>query len=406
MAHLFEKTWIHSLELANRSIRSATWSGVGDKAGYVTPRALDFYRILAQGHIGLIVTGYQYVLTNGNRLPYTIGNCHDAHVPGLARLAAVVHKLGGKIVPQLVHAGSRANTRLFGQGDTLWGPSAIPDPVSGKTPLQVKQQEILQMIEAFAAAARRAKDAGFDGVQLHAGHGYCINQFLSPAWNRREDAYGGDTTRRYRFLGEVVEAVRGSVGDHFPIFVKLNGHDFLDGGLTPEESVRIARFLADDGVAAIEVSGGSAASPEDMGPVRKHITRRAEEAYFADLARFFTQSVKVPIVSVGGIRSAETAEKILANNDADYIAMCRPFIREPLLIKRWESGCSEPSACISCNGCFESGMKGMGISCKVEQELRAAQTTRGGIKTATGKGADRWSEIQVPSPPYIEKQGV
>jgi 2,4-dienoyl-CoA reductase-like NADH-dependent reductase (Old Yellow Enzyme family) len=368
MPQLLETTWIQSLELANRSIRSATWSGSGDENGHVTNLALDLYGTLAAGNIGLIVGGYQHVMTNGNRLPYTIGNCHEDNVEGLTRLAAVVHAKGGKIVPQLVHAGSRANTKLFREGDRLWGPSAIPDPVSGRMPLEMGHEEIWQLIQAYAAAAWRSVRAGFDGIQLNAGHGYGINQFLSPAWNRRGDAYGGDLSGRYRFLGTVLEAVRGTVGRDFPILVKLNGHDYLKGGLVLEEMVQIARRLADDGVAAIEVSGGSAASSDGTGPVRTDIQPGKNEAYFVDLARAFKESVPVPIVTVGGIRSLNTIHRILATGMADYVAMCRPFICEPHLIRRWQSGDAAASRCISCNGCFETGMKGMGISCKTAAE--------------------------------------
>jgi 2,4-dienoyl-CoA reductase-like NADH-dependent reductase (Old Yellow Enzyme family) len=374
MVKLFEKTWIQSIELRNRSIRSATWSGVGDSRGYVTDRALDFYRTLAEGDIGLIVGGYQPVMTNGVRLPYTIGAFSDDQVEGLGRLAAVAHERGSKMIPQIVHAGSRANVRLFQEGDELWGPSAIPDPVSGRVPIQVTRKQIRTLIEAFAAAAARCKRAGFDGVQLHAGHGYVINQFLSPAWNRRGDAYGGSLTQRCRFLGEVMEAVRGAVGDDFPIFVKLNAHDFVDGGLVPEESVYIARRLDQDGVAAIEVSGGSAASPCNLGPVRKHVRPGGDEAYFADLARFFKELVAAPIMTVGGIRSLNTIENVLANGKADYVAMCRPFIREPHIVRRWKNGDTGSSKCISCNECFETGMRGMGISCKEEKKLWTEQT--------------------------------
>lgn len=384
MSELFEKTWIQSIELCNRAVRSATWSGVGDVNGYVTDRALDFYGTLAEGNIGLIVGGYQYVMTNGVRLPHMIGNYEDGQTDGLSRLASVVHQRGGRIIPQIVHAGSRANIRLFREGDELWGPSAISDPVSGRVPVQVTRTEILRMIEAFAASAARSKAAGFDGVQLHAGHGYAINQFLSPLWNRRGDAYGGSLTQRYRFLGEVLEAVQGAVGLDFPILVKLNGHDFVEGGLVPEESVYIARRLDEDGVAAIEVSGGSAASPCNLGPVRKHLKPGSDEAYFADLARFFKELVRVPIVTVGGIRSLSAIDNILATGKADYVAMCRPFIREPHLLNRWRAGDTDSSKCVSCNECFETGMNGIGISCKEERKLQQKLAETAGFREPVG----------------------
>jgi 2,4-dienoyl-CoA reductase-like NADH-dependent reductase (Old Yellow Enzyme family) len=378
MPRLFETTSIQSLELANRAIRSATWCGLADGRGYVTDPGLIHYGTLAEGNIGLIVGGYQYVMTNGNRLPYTVGNCCEDHTDGLTRLAALVHKKGGKIVPQLVHAGSRANAKLFRPEDELWGPSAIPDPVSGRVPREMGHDEIWQLIHAYAAAAERCKRAGFDGIQLNAGHGYAINQFLSPFWNRRRDAYGGDLSGRYRFLATLIEAVRGTVGEDFPVLIKLNGHDYLDGGLLPEEMVQIARRLADAGVAAIEVSGGSAASSNGMGPVRTDIRPGENEAYFAHLSQILKESVNVPIVTVGGIRSLETIQSILSGRKADYVAMCRPFICEPHLIRRWQHEDKTPSRCLSCNGCFDTGMKGMGISCKGALKQEGIRVSCGG----------------------------
>ncbi|MGO9118817.1 MAG: NADH:flavin oxidoreductase [Desulfomonilaceae bacterium] len=370
MAKLFEKTSIGALDLLNRSIRSATWSGLGDSRGYVTDAAIDFYQRLGAGGIGLIITGYQYVLPNGIQLPYMIGNYEDEQTEGLSKIAQAVHEQGGKVVPQIVHAGARANPKLFLKDEEVWAPSAIPDPQTGQVPHELSKQQILKLIDAYAAAAARSLRAGFDGVQLHGAHGYGINQFLSPIWNQRNDAYGGDLKKRYRFLGELIEAARGAVGNDFPLMIKLTAHDFVEGGFVPSDSVEIARRLADDGIDAIEVSGGNAASPSNFGPVRGKIKNEEDEAYFAEFAAKIKQSVKIPIITVGGIRSVSTIDKILADGKADYISMSRPFIREPHLINRWKSGDTRKSSCMSCGDCFETGVKGMGISCKIEREKR------------------------------------
>lgn len=368
MPELFEKTWIKSLELSNRAVRSATWTGLGDDRGYVTDRAVEFYRELARGDIGLIITGYQYVLPNGRQLRSMIGNYEDGQVEGLSRLADAVHAEAGTIAAQIVHCGVTADRKLFREDEEVWGPSPIPDPVTGFVPKEVTRSEITQLVEAYAAAAARALQSGFDGVQLHGAHGYGIGQFLSGLWNRRGDAYGGSLKNRYRFLGEVLEAVRGAVGDDFPVLIKLNGADFAERGLVPEESVEIARRLADDGIDAIEVSGGTPASPKNMGTVRTKIRTEEDEAYFADLAASIKEKVNVPVITVGGIRSVKTIDRILKERQADYVAMSRPFIREPHLLNRWKSGDRERAACISCTGCFESGIQGIGISCKVVRE--------------------------------------
>ncbi len=343
---------------------------MGDEKGYVTDRADAVYGDLAKGEIGLIITGYQYVLTNGLQLPYMLGNYEEGQLPGLKQLADLVHSHNGKIIPQLVHTGIRANKKLLQEGDEVWAPSAIPDSVTKNVPREVGKTEIHKLIDSYAAAADRSKRAGFDGVQLHGAHGYGINQFISPAWNKRTDAYGGNTKKRYRFLGEVMEAVKGAVGDDFPVLIKLNGNDFVEDGLRPEESLEIAKRLVDDGIAAIEVSAGGAASPPELSPVRKKIKPGENEGYLLDISQFFKENLGIPIIAVGGIRSIKTAEDILSEGKADFISMSRPFVREPDLISRWKRGDLRPATCISCNGCFESGLEGLGISCKVDRRLR------------------------------------
>lgn len=375
MATLFEKTAIKSLELANRSVRSATWSGVGDDRGYVTDRAVEFYRELGRGGIGLIVTGYQFVMPNGRQLPYQIGNYEDGQLEGLARLAAAAHEGGGKIAPQLVHCGASASQKLMPEGFEAWAPSAIADKLTGVVPKEMTIADIAQLVEAYAAAAARSVNAGFDAVQLHGAHGYGINQFLSAATNKRGDRYGGDIKKRYRFLGEVLEAVRAAVGEDFPVMIKLNAHDYVEGGLVPEEALEVALRLADDGIDAIEVSGGSAASDPRESPSRPAILKESDEAYFADLAAFIRERVKVPIITVGGIRSLKKIQEIFDTRKADYVALARPFIREPHLINRWKSGDTARASCISCRGCFETGRKGLGISCKVEREQKERAET-------------------------------
>jgi 2,4-dienoyl-CoA reductase-like NADH-dependent reductase (Old Yellow Enzyme family) len=232
------------------------------------------------------------------------------------------------------------------------------------------KEEIRQAIFAYAAAASRTQKAGFDGVQIHGAHGYGINQFLSGATNRRSDAYGGDITGRYRFLGEVLEAVRGEVGKDYPVLIKLSGNDYSEGGLRPEEALYVARRLEEDGIDAIEVSAGSRSSANDMVPSRMNILREENEGYLAELSQRFKETVKIPVITVGGIRSLPVISKIFADGMADYVALSRPFIREPHLINRWRDGDTEKAKCVSCNGCYDTGLEGIGISCKVERKQK------------------------------------
>jgi len=368
---LFEKTSLKSLELRNRSVKSSTWSGTGDQKGYVTERTIDFYDELAKGDFGLILTGYQFVMTNGMGLPYMEGNYDDTQVEGLKKLVETVHRGGGKIAAQLVHCLARANTKLFfREDDELWGASAVAYSPQDKVPKEMTRKDIAQLVEAHAAAALRSKRCGFDGIQLHGAHGYGINQFLSPAWNRRGDMYGGSTQNRYRVVGEILEAIRGKVGKDFTVMFKLSAQDFVESGLELSEAVEIARRLADDGIDAIQVSACCSISCEDKHCNRRLIVKEKDEAYLADFAQYVKERVKVPVMVVGGIRSLPVAEGILKERKADYISMARPFIREPHLIKRWQSGDTASAKCISCNRCFETGMKGLGISCYWERKLK------------------------------------
>jgi 2,4-dienoyl-CoA reductase-like NADH-dependent reductase (Old Yellow Enzyme family) len=369
MAALFEKTVIKSLEISNRSVRSATWEGAADSQGSVTDRVVAIYDNLAAGDIGLIVSGFQYVMTNGIAISSQVGNYSEAQLPGLTRLAATAHSHGAKIIAQLVHGGSKADPGLFPEEGDIWAPCSVPDPWTGKTPREMTCGEITTMVEAYAGAASRAQRAGFDGIQLHGAHGYGINQFLSGASNRRTDRYGGEIGNRYRFLGELLEAVKGTVGRDYPIFIKLSGNDFYEGGLAPEESLRVGQRLAEDGADCIEVSAGSKASANGMVPSRMNIHREEDEAYLSGLSGYFRGAIRIPVITVGGIRSPGVIEKILSQGLADYVALSRPFIREPELIKRWRSGDLRKSACVSCNGCYETGLQGFGISCKLEKRF-------------------------------------
>jgi 2,4-dienoyl-CoA reductase-like NADH-dependent reductase (Old Yellow Enzyme family) len=230
-------------------------------------------------------------------------------------------------------------------------------------------------VTAFGEGARRAKAWGIDAVQLHGAHGYLINQFLSPHINRRGDEYGGRIENRSRFLLDVYQEVRDTVGANFPVFIKLTASDNLNEGLTIDDALYVAKKISDAGIDAIEVSSGTSASG-DKNPARVKINKPEKEAYNLDLAIGMKEAVTCPVMVVGGFRSYDIAEKALRDNAMDYIAMARPLIREPDLPKRWLQGDRGPAKCISCNSCFKPATKEGGIYCvieKKEQEKAAAQ---------------------------------
>ena len=226
----------------------------------------------------------------------------------------------------------------------------------------MSEADIGEIVQAFGDAARRAQEAGFDGIQIHSAHSYLFSQFLSPAFNKRTDEYGGPVENRARALLEVLGKMRVVVGDDFPILVKLNGEDFIEGGLTLEDSLKVGVMLQENGMDAIEVSGGTLISGKFI-PSRPGIKTEEKEAYFRDAGKAFKEALIIPVILVGGNRSFPVAERLVEEGYADYISMSRPFIREPHLIKRWAAGDLRKAECLSDNQCFSPGMKGKGVYC-------------------------------------------
>lgn len=364
MNTIFDQTTINGMTLGNRLVRSATWEGMCDADGKPGQKLIDFYRALARGNVGLVITGYTFVSPEGKQLPGKMGIHTDDFADVMKDMTKAVHDEGGKICIQLVHAGGQTDTGNAGRQPLA--PSAVQIDQYPELPAELTQEDISRVIDAFGVGARRAKDWGFDAVQLHGAHGYLINQFLSPLTNKREDTYGGSIENRCRFLMETYQVVRSAVGPDFPIMIKLNGSDNLAGGLTIDDAIFAAKALDESGIDCIEVSGGTPASG-DQSPARTKINSPEKEAYNLSLARQVRAAVKCPIMVVGGLRSFEVAEKTIQES-ADYISMARPFIREPDLAKRWQEGDRSPARCISCNSCFMPGIKEGGIYCVIEKK--------------------------------------
>lgn len=367
MSRLFESSEINGMVMANRFVRSATWMGLAEKDGEATPELIEKMTELAKGGVGLIITGHAYIAPEGQATPRQIGVYKDEQTDGLGKMSKAVHDSGGKIVLQLAHSGAFAPNPLTGQ-DAL----VVSDfeGVSKPPYRAVTQEDIHAIPVAFANAARRAKTAGFDGVQIHAAHAYFLSQFLSPIFNRREDEYGGDIRNRARIVLEVFQAVRHEVGDDFPVMLKINCRDFAENGLDAEDALEVAKMLADAGLDAIELSGGLLTSKK-MSPSRPGINTEEKEAYFREDALAFKKELRIPLILVGGVRSPDVAESLLENGTADYFSMSRPFIREPDLISRWKSGDRNKAQCKSDNLCFGPGFKGKGVYCvAMEREAK------------------------------------
>jgi 2,4-dienoyl-CoA reductase-like NADH-dependent reductase (Old Yellow Enzyme family) len=366
MKRIFEKTEIKGLNLANRLIRSATWEARADEQGRVGEGLSEMLTDLARGGVGLIVAGFAYVSEGGQAMPFQTGLHSEEMLPGLQRLTESVHQAGGVVAAQIVHGGVMAL-----QGPI--GPSVVEVPGCDHLPRELSLSGIQSLVEDFARAAARARAAGFDAVQLHGAHGYLLSQFLSPFFNRRGDRYGGSALNRARMIYETYEAVRGEVGSDYPVMIKINSEDGMDGGLNLEDSLRVAVNLASMGLDAVEVSGGLPFLVRHS-PVRLRIDTPEKEGYFRKAAAAFKEKVRIPVILVGGLRSPEIMTRVLEQGQADYLALARPFIREPHLAERWRSGDLEPAACLSCNRCFNSGLKGDGVSCTPKVLGRSRKT--------------------------------
>jgi 2,4-dienoyl-CoA reductase-like NADH-dependent reductase (Old Yellow Enzyme family) len=287
-------------------------------------------------------------------------------LPGLAALAREVQTRGARVFAQLTHAGSQSRLAAV---EPL-APSPVPNALTGRPVAGASEDEIAEVIASFGAGAHRAVEAGFDGVHIHAANGYLISEFSSPLANRRTDRWGGSPENRDRFVLEVVRAVRRAVPADFPVSVKLGLADAVPGGLDLEETVPRARRLVDAGADAIEVSVNVMARPADsahtyvaVDPRRaltdllphRVLARPAAEAYFAPLARALRAAVDTRIILVGGLRTTATLTRVIESGDADFVAMARPFIREPDIVRQIANGRTGRVDCTSCNLCLAHG---------------------------------------------------
>ena len=365
MAKLFETTAINTVNLKNRFVRSATWEGMAGEDGSCTPRLIDLLVELAKGGVGLIISSHTYVSREGQAGPWQLGIYRDELIGNLREMTEAVHRQGGKIILQLAHAGCRAEPNLTGMKPL--GPSGRENE-SGPLCREMTQEEIHRTVEAFARGSARAQESGFDGVQIHAAHGFLLGQFLSPFYNKRKDGYGGTIENRGRVVLEVLQGIRGAVGDRFPVLIKMNSEDFLDTGLSVGEVVQVAAMLQKAGIDAMELSGGTPDSGKFV-PVRKgRVDSEQDEVYYRGAAKRYKEKISVPLILVGGIRSYGVAQQLVETGLADYISLSRPLIREPYLINRWKSGDTSKATCLSCNMCFDPIRAGEGVYCSTEKK--------------------------------------
>ena len=354
---------IGSLTLPNRLVRAATSETMATPRGVVVDSYVELYRRLAEGGAGLILTGHMCVDPRGQASAKQTGIHHDGLIPALRRATDAVHDAGGRIFAQIGHCGSQTKV----SGVTPVAPSPVPNAMYGIRPEVLTSADVEALVRAFGEAARRAAAAGFDGIHIHGGNGYLISEFCSPHANTRSDDWGGDAERRSRFMFEVYGAVRAAVGDGFPVTARLAVEDSVPGGLQREESLQRARILAERGIDGFETTYGVMRSYlENIRPYvavqraqawRNLVVQRAwkpagAEAYYRPFARAVKQATGLPVILVGGVRTTDSMIDILTSGDADFLAMARPFIREPDLVRKLAAGRTGAMACVSCNMCL------------------------------------------------------
>jgi 2,4-dienoyl-CoA reductase-like NADH-dependent reductase (Old Yellow Enzyme family) len=375
MPVLFEPFEVGKLSLKNRFVRSATYYGLADEEGFISDEGIALKRRLAENEVGLIVTGYAFVSKSGQVPVDMNGIQSDDHIPGYRRLTEAIHETGAKIVMQIVHGGAAAFQACRSGNDYLAVSLVDKMPDFGRWPREMTEADIQEIIEAFGKAAGRVEAAGFDGVQIHGAHGYLVSQFLSPRSNRRTDRWGGSPENRRRFVLEVARAIKKNVSADFPVMVKLGIRDFLNPGddltwganvgrrpgpemnsespeafgLTLEEGIQAAKALEEEGICLVEISNGflGTSTYKMLG-----IKGAKKEAFFLNEARAVRQAIKGPLCLVAGLRSLPVMEQIVSSGTADLVALSRPLIREPELVRRWKEGDVRPADCISCGGCF------------------------------------------------------
>lgn len=365
--HLFSPIKINSMELANRIVMPAMHLNY-TMGGEVTDQLIDFYRERAEGEAALLFVGGCSIDKTGAGF-MMVGLSEDRFLPGLKKLVDSCHIGEVKIGAQLYHAGRYSWEMLIGTQPIA--PSAIPSRLTGETPREMTIEDIRAVQDAFGDAALRAKEAGFDTVEVCGSAGYLIPQFLSPVTNQRDDEYGGCFENRARFGVEVIQNVRGKVGDDYPIFMRIAGNDFMQGGQTNKDSARACKHFQDAGIDAFNVTGGW---HETRVP---QLTMSVPRGAYVYLAQGIRQQVSVPVVACNRINNPMLAEKILRENRADLIGIGRGLIADPQFpVKAREGRAREIRSCIACNqGCFDMVFKAQGVCCLVNARVgREAET--------------------------------
>lgn len=359
---VLETTQIGKMKLRNRFVMPPMVTNFASADGAVTERFKAYHQARAKGGVGLIIVEAAYIHQSAKGFQNQLGIYKDELVSGLKSLTEAVHQYGAKIAVQLYHAGRQTTSKVTGM--SVVAPSPIPCPVKQEMPKELSIDEINELLESFGQAARRAKEAGFDAIELHGGHGYLLNQFLSPYSNQRTDEYGGTFENRMRFSLEVLRRIRGAVGPDFPIIYRMSAEEFVNGGLTLKETSVFSKKLVEEGINALHISGG-------VYETSAMIIQPAAipQGCYADHADAIKKAIngKVPVIVVGRIKDPLMAEQIIREGKADLVAMGRALLGDPELPNKVAAGrIQDIRKCIGCNqGCIDRLFQDIDITCMI-----------------------------------------
>lgn len=378
MSVLFTPGRIGEVETRNRFVHAATYEAMAEEDGRVSDLLLRRYARLAREEVGLIIPGIMIVHPLGNVPGRAIGIHNDAMVPGLRKLTDAVHEQGAKIFFQLLHAGAQTNRQTIGRPPLAPSRTGF-NPMYLNRARAMSKEEIWEAVSAFGAAARRAAEAGADGVHLAASGGYLLNEFLSPFFNHRDDDWGGSDEKRFRIVREVIREVRESLSPGMAVTVKLTANDYTpDDGMTTPLAARYAAWMAEAGIDALEIASGCTTYsgwhiwrgdvpvkelvrdlPAWQKPAAWVAFRRMvgkfdfDEGYNLRDAETIKPAIgEVPFILVGGLRRLEYMEEVVESGRADFVALSRPLVREPSLVRKFREGKAPAASCTSCNKCF------------------------------------------------------
>lgn len=321
---LKEKLIAKNIELKNRLVMPPMATAKSGANGEVTEALCEYYKSKTSGgYIGLVITEHAFYTQQGKAGSGQVSFASDDKIEGLKKLVEAIHEGGAKVAAQLNHAGSATNSGVTGM--PVVSASAVINPgmkagVAAEMPKELTIEEIHELQDKFAAAAVRAKEAGYDAVEIHSAHGYLLNQFFSPLTNKRTDEYGPQSIEnRVRFQVETYRKTRQALGDDYPIFIRLGGCDYMEGGSTIEDAVEACKIFEKEGINLIDLTGGMC---RYMRP------DCSEPGYFSDMSAAVKKVVSVPVLVTGGITTAEQAEKLLEEGAADLIGVGRAIMKD------------------------------------------------------------------------------